>query len=335
MGRRIDETSPRVDARLPDGSRVNAIIEPLSLIGPVITVRKFSTRPYTVDDLIRFGTATPEMFEFVRACIEARLNVFVSGGTGLRQDHDPQRAVGLHPQRRAHRHDRGRRRAAAPPGARGHARVAPAEPRGRGRDHDPQPAAQRDAHAARPDHRRRVPLGRGAGHAPGDDDRPRRLALDRPREQPPRHAPPARDDGADDRLPDAAARHPRADRLGRRPHRAHGPPQGRDPEDHQHDRDLRDRGRRDPHPGHLRVQADGRPRGRQDRGRAGLDRPPADLHGPVRPQRRRAAARRVRHPRREGRQADRVEGHQVALGRLDVAPRGRTTRRKRSAAAGS
>ncbi|HKF86243.1 MAG TPA: ATPase, T2SS/T4P/T4SS family [Candidatus Limnocylindrales bacterium] len=82
LGRRIDETSPRVDARLPDGSRVNAIIEPLSLIGPVITVRKFSARPYTVDDLIRFGTASPEMFEFLHACIDARLNVFVSGGTG-------------------------------------------------------------------------------------------------------------------------------------------------------------------------------------------------------------------------------------------------------------
>ncbi len=82
LGRRIDETSPRVDARLPDGSRVNAIIEPLSLIGPVITVRKFSARPYTVEDLVRFGTASPEMFEFLHACIEARLNVFVSGGTG-------------------------------------------------------------------------------------------------------------------------------------------------------------------------------------------------------------------------------------------------------------
>jgi pilus assembly protein CpaF len=82
LGRRIDETSPRVDARLPDGSRVNAIIEPLSLVGPVITVRKFSARPYTVDDLIRFGTATPDMFEFLRSCIEARLNLFVSGGTG-------------------------------------------------------------------------------------------------------------------------------------------------------------------------------------------------------------------------------------------------------------
>ena len=82
LGRRIDESSPRVDARLPDGSRVNAIIEPLSLVGPVITVRKFAQTPYTVDDLVSFGTATPDMFEFLRACIEARLNLFVSGGTG-------------------------------------------------------------------------------------------------------------------------------------------------------------------------------------------------------------------------------------------------------------
>ncbi len=82
LGRRIDQSSPRVDARLPDGSRVNAIIEPLSLVGPVITIRKFSARPYTVDDLVGFGTASPEMFEFLRCCVEARLNVFISGGTG-------------------------------------------------------------------------------------------------------------------------------------------------------------------------------------------------------------------------------------------------------------
>jgi pilus assembly protein CpaF len=81
LGRHIDETSPRVDARLPDGSRVNAIIRPLSLIGPVITVRKFGTK-FTVDDLVERGTATPEMFEFLRACVVARLNVFLSGGTG-------------------------------------------------------------------------------------------------------------------------------------------------------------------------------------------------------------------------------------------------------------
>jgi pilus assembly protein CpaF len=82
IGRHIDETSPRVDARLPDGSRVNAIIEPLSLVGPVITIRRFAKTPYTVADLVRFGTATAEMFDFLRCCVLARLNVFVSGGTG-------------------------------------------------------------------------------------------------------------------------------------------------------------------------------------------------------------------------------------------------------------
>ncbi len=82
IGRRVDESSPMVDARLTDGSRVNAIIPPLSLVGPVITIRKFSASPFTVDDLIRFGTATAEMFDFLRACVEARLNIFVSGGTG-------------------------------------------------------------------------------------------------------------------------------------------------------------------------------------------------------------------------------------------------------------
>ena len=82
IGRRIDQTSPRVDARLPDGSRVNAIIAPLSLIGPVITIRKFAAKPFTVDDLVGFGTATAEMFDFLKACVEARLNIFVSGGTG-------------------------------------------------------------------------------------------------------------------------------------------------------------------------------------------------------------------------------------------------------------
>src|SRR5947208_3320757 len=82
IGRRVDESSPMVDARLTDGSRVNAIIPPLSLVGPVITIRTFSASPFTVDDLIRFGTATPEMFDFLKACVEARLNIFVSGGTG-------------------------------------------------------------------------------------------------------------------------------------------------------------------------------------------------------------------------------------------------------------
>jgi pilus assembly protein CpaF len=82
LGRRIDESSPYVDARLPDGSRVNAIIPPLALNGPTLTIRKFSKVPLTVDDLIRFGSVTPEAIEFLNACVESRLNVIVSGGTG-------------------------------------------------------------------------------------------------------------------------------------------------------------------------------------------------------------------------------------------------------------
>lgn len=82
LGRRIDESSPYVDARLPDGSRVNAIIPPISLVGPTLTIRKFSKNPITVDQLIQFGTVTPEAIEFMKACVLGRLNVVVSGGTG-------------------------------------------------------------------------------------------------------------------------------------------------------------------------------------------------------------------------------------------------------------
>ncbi|HYK99246.1 MAG TPA: CpaF family protein [Candidatus Acidoferrales bacterium] len=82
IGRRVDESKPYEDARLPDGSRVNIIIPPLALNGPVITIRKFPKYRITVEDYIKFGTATPEMMEFLRACVEARLNIFISGGTG-------------------------------------------------------------------------------------------------------------------------------------------------------------------------------------------------------------------------------------------------------------
>ncbi|MCL5290066.1 MAG: CpaF family protein [Bacillota bacterium] len=82
IGRRIDESMPMVDARLPDGSRVNAIIPPLALNGPTITIRKFSKDPYTVEDLIKFGTVTPQMAQFLEACVKSRLNIVVSGGTG-------------------------------------------------------------------------------------------------------------------------------------------------------------------------------------------------------------------------------------------------------------
>jgi pilus assembly protein CpaF len=82
VGRRVDESSPMVDARLPDGSRVNAIIHPLAINGPMLTIRKFSKEPFTAEDLIRFGTFSPDVAEFLRACVAGRQNILISGGTG-------------------------------------------------------------------------------------------------------------------------------------------------------------------------------------------------------------------------------------------------------------
>lgn len=82
LGRRVDESSPMVDARLPDGSRVNVVIRPIALCGPTITIRKFSKTPLSHHDLIRFGSMTPEIAEFLRGCVIAALNCVVSGGTG-------------------------------------------------------------------------------------------------------------------------------------------------------------------------------------------------------------------------------------------------------------
>ena len=82
LGRRIDEGSPMVDARLPDGSRVNAVIPPISLVGPTLTIRIFSKTPLTVENLIEFGSITPEAIEFLKACVIAKVNVVISGGTG-------------------------------------------------------------------------------------------------------------------------------------------------------------------------------------------------------------------------------------------------------------
>ncbi|MGC8839734.1 MAG: CpaF family protein, partial [Anaerolineae bacterium] len=82
LGRRIDESSPMVDARLPDGSRINAVIPPISLVGPTLTIRKFARIPITAEDLIKWGTISPEALEFLKACIVGRMNIVVSGGTG-------------------------------------------------------------------------------------------------------------------------------------------------------------------------------------------------------------------------------------------------------------
>src|SRR6476659_2766206 len=82
VGRRVDESSPMVDARLPDGSRVNVIIPPLSLSGPLVTIRKFSKKRLTLDDMVNLGTISAESIEFLRFCVKAQLNMLIAGGTG-------------------------------------------------------------------------------------------------------------------------------------------------------------------------------------------------------------------------------------------------------------
>lgn len=82
IGRHVDEASPMVDARLADGSRVNAIIPPLSLVGPVLTIRKFGKKPITAQQLLQFGSMTPDMLHFLEACVKGKLNIVVAGGTG-------------------------------------------------------------------------------------------------------------------------------------------------------------------------------------------------------------------------------------------------------------
>ena len=242
IGRRVDESSPMVDARLTDGSRVNAIIPPLSLVGPVITIRKFAASPFTVDDLIRFGTATPEMFDFLQACVEARLNVFVSGGTGsgktttlnvlssfipnderiitiedaaelqLRQEH----VVTLE---------------SRPPNIEGKGAIPIRE-------------LVRNALRMRPD---RIIVGEcRSGEAldmlqamnTGHDGSMSTGHANSPRDMLSRLETMVLMAGVE--LP--AARHPRADRVRRRPHRPPDPPQGRHPEDHEHHRGPGDGG---------------------------------------------------------------------------------------------
>ena len=205
LGRRIDESSPMVDARLPDGSRVNAIIPPLSLVGPTITIRKFSKNPLQIDDLVRFGSISYEMADFLNICVKLRKNIIISGGTGSRSDpvriglcgHRPfsgglrggaqeypdlgryrigkddaaQRAELLSAEPGTDCHDRGCRGAAASSGASGTAGGASSECRGEGGGHHPRSGSQRAADASGSDCGRRMPRRRSAGHASGDEHR--------------------------------------------------------------------------------------------------------------------------------------------------------------------
>ena len=140
VGRRVDESSPMVDARLPDGSRVNAIIPPLALDGPALSIRRFGARPADRRRSAAQRHADEGDARAAAGCGQGQAQHPDLRRHGRRQDDPAQRALGVHPRVRAHRHDRGRGRAAAQAGARGPARDAAAERRGQGRG-APAPAA--------------------------------------------------------------------------------------------------------------------------------------------------------------------------------------------------
>ena len=182
VGRRVDESSPMVDARLPDGSRVHVIIPPLSLSGPLLTIRKFSKQAPRARGHGPDRNALGRVGRLPDALRPRRAEHPHLRRYRLRQDDAPERALRGDPRDGPDRHDRGRRRAAAPPAPRAAAGVPPEEHRGRGRDPDPRARPQLAPHAARPHHRRRGPRRGGARHAPGDEHGPRRLAVDGARE---------------------------------------------------------------------------------------------------------------------------------------------------------
>ena len=165
-GRRADESEPICDARLPDGSRVNVVLPPLAVDGPALTIRRFRPRGLSAAELVRARhDGRRRCATCSRAAVRARLNVLVCGATGSGKTTTLGALGGADRRRRARRDDRGHGRAAPRPAARRAAGGAAGERRGPRRGDDPRARAQRAAHAARPDHRRRGPRAGGARHA--------------------------------------------------------------------------------------------------------------------------------------------------------------------------
>ena len=168
VGRRIDEAQPIVDARLLDGSRVNAIIPPLALDGPALSIRRFGRHVITSEEMMANYTVTRGMLRFLAACVEAKTNILISGGR-LRQDDHAQCPLALHSGRGAHHHHRGHGRATTTAAARSEVRNPSAELK-QDRRHQPTPSASHVAtHASGPYHCRRVPRRGGARNAAGNE----------------------------------------------------------------------------------------------------------------------------------------------------------------------
>ena len=175
IGRRIDDSSPIVDARLADGSRMCAVIPPLSLVGPVLSIRRFGKKLLTTDDLMKNESLTPGMLDFLSGCVEARLNIVVSGGSGSgkttmlntlsRFIPEAERVVTIEDTAELQMQQDHVVRL----------ETRPIEHRRRGRHHAARPGDQRAPHASRPHHRRRVPRRGGVRHDAGDEHGPRRI----------------------------------------------------------------------------------------------------------------------------------------------------------------
>ena len=232
IGRRVDESSPMVDARLPDGSRVNAVIPPLAVDGSSLTIRKFAADPLTSDDLIAFGTLSERSVEFLDACVRGRLNIIVSGSTGAGKTTTLNVLSSFIPEdeRIVTIEDAAELQLKQDHVVRLESR--PGQHRGSRHGHDPRPGQERPAYAPGPHHRRRGPRRLRARHAPGHEHRSRRLDLYPPLQRPARHPGPHGDDGADGGHGPAGARDPRAGGLRGRPDRPPDPVQGRLAPDH-------------------------------------------------------------------------------------------------------
>ncbi len=159
VGRRIDETSPMVDARLADGSRVNAIIPPLALDGPAMSIRRFGAKPMQLEDLIRHGAFPAAVMDFLSAAVQARCNILISGGTGSGKTTLLNCLSRYIPADERVDHDRRRRRASAPAAARRPPGNAPAKHRRQGRSHPARPGEKLSAYASRSNHHRRSAVG--------------------------------------------------------------------------------------------------------------------------------------------------------------------------------
>ncbi len=175
VGRRVDESHPMCDARLLDGSRVNVAVRPVAIDGPLMSIRKFSKKPFNLNKLVEVGALRPQMAELLGGGGEGARDADHLRRHRLGQDHDAQRAVRLHLREGAAAHHRGRRRTAIAAAARRPHGDAAAQHRRQGRDPPARSGQERAAHAARPRDPRRVPRRGSLRHAASHEYRPRRL----------------------------------------------------------------------------------------------------------------------------------------------------------------